>query len=61
METISKKKSLAMRKRKTIQSAEDFDKGKNLKSIANFQLSIDLINLLRNPTIKDHEFDESYL
>ena len=50
-----------MRKKKTIQSTEGLDYSKNLKSVSNFPISILMVNLLRDPQVNNHEFEQNYL
>ncbi len=56
-----RRKSLGLKKIRTVHTAAELDELKKSKSVTEFPISVSLLNLLRNPKIENHEYDESFL
>lgn len=60
-DTMHRRKSHGMKKKKALYTADQIDELKKLNSEGYFPISISLLNLFRNPQVEDHEFSESFL
>lgn len=60
-ESINRRKRMSTKRQKTQLAVEELEELRKLKSLTVFPLSMSLMNLLRDPKVEEHEFDESFL